>query len=87
MKEDAVVKQNIQERTAVIAHMDITRTMDTAMAYSVFVFANFIVFSAQNPKLKVKNYVNSYGLRFKILYLSGSTFLGEEIKTAKICFI
>ena len=53
MKEDAVVKQNIQERTAVIAHMDITRTMDTATAYSVFVFVNFIVFSAQNPKSKI----------------------------------
>ena len=53
MKEDAVVKQNIQERTAVIAHMNITRTMDTAMVYSVFVFANFIVFSAQNQKLKI----------------------------------
>ena len=28
-------------------------TMDTAMVYSVFVFANFIVFSAQNPKLNI----------------------------------
>ena len=46
MKEDAVVNQNIQERIAVIAHMDITRTVDTAMVYSVFVFVNFIVFSA-----------------------------------------
>ena len=53
MKEDAVVKQNIQERTAVIAHMDVTRTMDTAMVFSVFVFVNFIVFSAQNPKSKI----------------------------------
>ena len=53
MKEDAVVKQNIQERTAVIAHMDVTRTMDTARVFSVFVFVNFIVFSAQNPKSKI----------------------------------